>query len=97
MRVPVEPALLSWACERVGWDPADAEARLPSFPKWVAAEDERKPPTMKQLERFARATHTPLGYLFLPEPPVEELPIPDLRTIRDVGVDRPSPDLLETV
>ena len=35
---------------------------------WIAQEDK---PALKQLEAFAKATHTPFGYLFLPEPPVE--------------------------
>ena len=39
----------------------------------------------------------PFGYLFLREPPEEELPVPDFRTRQDDGVRRPSPDLIETV
>ena len=46
---------------------------------------------------FAAATHTPVGALFLPEPPVERLPIADLRTFADQGLARPTPDLLETI
>jgi Zn-dependent peptidase ImmA (M78 family) len=54
-------------------------------------------PTLKQLEAFAKATFTPVGYLFLQAPPVEEVPIPDLRTMDRVNVRHPSPDLLETL
>lgn len=35
--------------------------------------------------------------MFLTEPPDERLPVPDFRTVRDVGLQRPSPDLLETI
>ncbi|HEO71545.1 MAG TPA: DNA-binding protein, partial [Candidatus Hydrogenedentes bacterium] len=52
---------------------------------------------MKQLEAFAKATHTPIGYFFLPEPPEEHIPIPDLRTVRSDEISHPSPDLLDTI
>ena len=32
--------------------------------------------SLGRLEALANKTHTPLGYLFLPEPPEEKLPIP---------------------
>jgi Zn-dependent peptidase ImmA (M78 family) len=54
-------------------------------------------PTLKQVEDFAKVTHTPVGYLFLTEPPVERLPIPDFRTMAAGQVEHPSPDLLDTV
>ncbi|EQD25707.1 MAG: hypothetical protein D084_Lepto4C00024G0003 [Leptospirillum sp. Group IV 'UBA BS'] len=41
--------------------------------------------------------HTPIGYLFLPEPPEESLPVPDFRTMGDVEVRHASPDLLDII
>jgi Zn-dependent peptidase ImmA (M78 family) len=38
-----------------------------------------------------------VGYLFLPDPPREPLPVPDLRTVADRPVERPSPELLDTL
>jgi Zn-dependent peptidase ImmA (M78 family) len=61
---------------------------------WLA---DKQQPTYRQLEEFAQKTMTPLGYLFLNEPPDEKLGIPDLRTVGDTPIDRPSPNLMETV
>lgn len=94
MRVSIRPELLRWACARAGFDPFDVEGRFPQFSAWEQGE---KQPTLKQIEAFAKATHTPVGYLFLTEPPEEQVPIPDFRTLPDHDFVRPSPDLLETI
>lgn len=52
---------------------------------------------MRELQDFARATSTPLGYFFLPQPPEERLPIPHFRTFDDESTFRPSPDLFDTI
>ena len=93
-RVPVPPEMLRWACERAGYDVAHLAERLPQLPAWVRRE---RQPTLKQLEKLAKLTHTPLGYLFLPEPPDERLPVPDYRAAAGVAGARPSPDLLDTL
>ena len=93
-RVPVPPEMLRWACERAGYDVAHLAARIPQLPAWVRRE---RQPTLKQLEKLAKATHTPLGYLFLPEPPDERLPVPDYRTVSGTAAAKPSPDLLDTL
>jgi Zn-dependent peptidase ImmA (M78 family) len=94
MRVEVRPELLRWARER---SMLEAEALAGRFPQLEAWERGDTRPTLKQLEDFAKATHTPIGYLFLSEPPVERVPIPDFRTITGRRVARPSPDLLDTI
>ena len=67
-RVSVQPELLSWARERADLS-VDALARR--FPQIEAWERGDVHPTLKQLEAFAKATFTPVGFLFLDEPPVE--------------------------
>jgi len=69
-------------------------ARFPKLPEWEAGVLQ---PTLRQLEHYARATHAPVGYFFLPAPPEEPLPIPDFRTIGDRAIARPSADLLDTL
>lgn len=86
--------MLEWARERSGMT---VGSLLEKFPKYLEWESGDLGPTLKQLEAFARKTATPLGFLFLQNPPVESLPVPDFRTVGDQGVRRPSPDLLETI
>lgn len=93
-RVSVQPELLSWARERADLS-VDALARR--FPQIEAWERGDVHPTLKQLEAFAKATFTPVGFLFLDEPPVEAVPIPDFRTVANMHVGRTSPDLLDTL
>jgi Zn-dependent peptidase ImmA (M78 family) len=94
IRANVQPKLLSWARERARLETDDLAHR---FPKLVAWEEGTVQPTLKQVEEFAKATHTPVGFLFLEEPPVEKIPIPDFRTIRNRPIARPSPDLLDMI
>ncbi|MDD2711074.1 MAG: ImmA/IrrE family metallo-endopeptidase [Verrucomicrobiae bacterium] len=93
-RVEINPKLLRWACERAGFDIAGLSNRFPLLGAWERGEEQ---PTLKQIERFAKATFTPIGYLFLQEPPVEKIPIPDFRTVANEHVGHPTPDLLDTV
>jgi len=93
-RVPVNPELLQWACERSGMDHEDLVAKFGKLPEWQSGETQ---PTLKQLEAFARAVHVPVGYLFLSRPPEEPVPIPDFRTLAGRTVSRPSPNLLDTI
>lgn len=94
MRVDLTPAMLHWAYARSGIGREVLAGRFPQLPAW---ENGEKKPTLRQLEAFARTTHTPIGYYFMGEPPDERVPIADFRTIADTSVSRPSGDLLDTV
>lgn len=52
--------------------------------------------TFDQLEKLAEKTYTPLGFLFLTDPPSEVLPIADFRRSQGPG-GPPSPDLLDVL
>jgi Zn-dependent peptidase ImmA (M78 family) len=93
-RVEVKPDLLRWARERAGFDLDEVARRFPQLEAW---EHGAAHPTLRQIERFAKATHTPVGFLFLQEPPIERVPIPDFRTVDNEHIGRPSPDLLDTI
>lgn len=73
-RIAVKPQLLVWARERAGMDTSALTGRFPKYAEWESGE---LLPTLRQLEEFARFVHVPIGYLFLPAPPDEPLPIPD--------------------
>jgi len=92
--VTVKPEMLLWACKRSG---LSIESLLNRFPKLELWKNGEASPTLKQLEKFAKATYTPIGFLFMQEPFVEKVPIPDFRVGTGGGQQQPSPDLLDTV
>ena len=94
LRVDVKPALFRWARERARIDPDALVKRFPKYREWESGAVQ---PTFKQLERLANVTHAPIGSFFLSEPLQEGIPIPDLRTVANRLVGRPSVDLLDTV
>lgn len=95
----INPAVLRWMRERCGVDLATAAESAAVKPEQLIAWEtgDGKPPTFRQAQKLSQALHAPFGYLFLREPPIEELPLPDLRTVADVPRGRPSIDLLDTV
>lgn len=94
LRVDVKPELFRWARERAG---IPVDALVKRFPRYLEWESGEKQPSLKQLEKLARATYAPIGSFFLSEPLDEPFPIPDMRTIGDVPVGRHSVELRDTV
>jgi Zn-dependent peptidase ImmA (M78 family)/transcriptional regulator with XRE-family HTH domain len=92
--VTLKPELIRWAVERSQLPVEVLETQFPRLDEWKRGEAK---PTMRQLERLAQKTMTPLGYFFLSQPPDESLPIPDFRTAGDKAIGRPSPNLIETL
>ncbi|MCP5410102.1 MAG: ImmA/IrrE family metallo-endopeptidase [Chromatiaceae bacterium] len=93
-RVEIKPELVRWALQRARLSENDLVGKFPKLPQW---ESGALSPTFKQLEDFARATHVPFGFLFLPEPPDIPLPIPDFRRLQNRQPETVSPDLLDTI
>jgi len=94
MRVTLNPEMLRWARERARRTVQDLAVQFPKLDRWERGEGG---PTLKQVERFSKAVHAPIGYLFLQEPPVESVPIPDFRAAENVYSGHPTPDLLDTI
>jgi Zn-dependent peptidase ImmA (M78 family) len=93
-RVSVAPLMLQWARKRSRRPEAELVRKFPKLAEWESGD---VLPTMRQLEDYANATYTPVGFFFLPSPPQEELPLPDFRTFSDQELAAPSPDLLDTI
>lgn len=68
--------MLAWAIERAGYSVKTYLQDHPDVDAWFKKD---KQPTERQLEDFANKVHIPYGYLFLSQPPREEVPIPMFR------------------
>ena len=79
---------------RAGVSVQDMLQRFPRLGQWESGELR---PTLNQVEKFAATVNVPVGYLFLPEPPDEPLPIPDHRTSTGETPPQPSPELLKLI
>jgi len=90
----IKPVMLRWAIQRSGLDELELSHQVPGLLDWIEG---RSLPTLKKLEKFARKTFTPLGYLFLDAPPDETLPLSVFRTKGNEELRGPSPNLIETV
>ena len=73
----INSEIINWAIIRAGNDLEEFYIDNPEVLEWVNGE---KNPTIKQLESFTYKVHVPFGYMFMQEPPNEELPIPFFRT-----------------
>lgn len=69
--------ILEWAIIRAGNKPEEFFISNPKVRDWITGKNY---PTIKQLEKFTRKVHVPFGYMFLKEPPNEDIPIPFFRT-----------------
>ncbi|MBF0436613.1 MAG: ImmA/IrrE family metallo-endopeptidase [Magnetococcales bacterium] len=97
----INPLMLRWARERAGLT-IDELARkfnkhTPKPQQIEAWEKGDKFPTFRQAETIANKTHIPFGYFYLPKPPQEEFPIPDLRTKKNEAVESPSANFYDLI
>lgn len=93
-RVELVPEMITWARERAGLTIDDLGRRFKRLAEWESGEVN---PTLRQVQDFASATRTPVGYLFLEQPPDERLPVSDFRRLAEDQPRQPSPDLLDTI
>ena len=90
--------MLIWARERSGITVPDFAKKCGvSKEKLIEWESGKRPLTFNQAITYAEKSHVPFGYLFLSRPPVDDLPIPDLRTVEGQGCQKPSTELLDLI
>ena len=70
------PDIITWAIERNNYGAEDFYATNPKVQEWVAGE---AAPTLRQLEELTRKLHIPFGYVFLDNPPIEQIGFPFFR------------------
>ena len=96
----IKPELVVWAREHAGLSEKDLAKKmsvsLECLRDWQTG---KASPTIRQIEKLAQKTYTPLGYLFASKAPEETLPIADFRTFGDHDQTRrrPSGALLTTL
>ncbi len=98
MQAMIQHDILKWAVKRAQISIEVLSKKLSvkaeKIEKWLNGEAK---PTFKQAQNLAEKLHIPFGYLFLSEPPREELPIPDFRTIKNEPTYHISPYLTELI
>ena len=94
----VNPSVLVWARDRARIEPgALADKTHVKTDRLLDWENGTSRPTFKQAQDLARVLRVPFGFLFLPSPPKEALPIPDLRTMGNREAGWLSPDLRDVL
>lgn len=73
----INKEIIEWAIIRNGNSLEEFYAQNPNVESWIKGE---KNPTVKQLENFTHKVHVPFGYMFLPQPPNETIPLSFFRT-----------------
>jgi Zn-dependent peptidase ImmA (M78 family) len=94
-RVDINPSLIRWAVDRSGRTTEGLIGKFPKLRDWQS--EQRAKLTFVELERLSSETHTPMGFFFLDQPPPQEVPIPDFRTVKDKALGQMSPDLVDTI
>lgn len=90
MKISLQPSVLRWARLRalLTVEALAAKFGKKEAEKWeakIAHWEDAGDLTYSEAEKLAHHTNTAFGYLFLDEPPVEKLPIPDFRKARKPG------------
>ena len=94
----ITPQVATWARERAQMSLEQLAHALKVDSRTLAAwEGGQQPPPFSKAEKLADKLRIPFGYLFLSRPPKDDFPLPDLRTVGNVAVSKPSLNFVEVV
>ncbi len=97
MKLTLSTTCLRWARERACMSLSELAVKMNIPEEKLQAWETVGEISLAQADKLAQVTHTPIGYLFLPEPPNEQLPVKDFRTVGTESISRFSTELLDTV
>ena len=97
MDITLQPKVLQWARKRAALNEDVLARKLGTKSERVVDWERTGKLSFNQAQKLAKATYTPFGYLYLPTPPEDRLPIPDFRTVGGTAVRRPSPNLIDVL
>ena len=94
----INPKNISWARERAQLNTSMLAKKLNvDEKKLLAWENGEEKVTFRQAQKLADKLLIPFGYLFLKHLQKKQLPIPDLRTLDNQGINEPSVELLKII
>ena len=93
INVKLSPDVLDWVMAHIQQEnvPRDVVKYLTI---WKSGE---KVPTFNQIEKVSKASGIPFGYFFLQEPPKEEFPLLEYRTIDSTSAMNPSRNIIDVM
>jgi Zn-dependent peptidase ImmA (M78 family)/transcriptional regulator with XRE-family HTH domain len=98
MSAQLNPSVLRWARVRSGLDQETLAKKIGVSPSAISAWESTGSIPFESVEKLAIKTNTAFGYLFLPSPPEEKLPVADFRRVHGTDSSKPpSPELLDAV
>ncbi len=93
MGISINPAVLEWAIDRSGKARNDIEKGI-NLTAWLNQEEE---PSLRDLEKLAKKTYAPIGFLCSKIVPNEPLPIRDFRLLPNKSQAKPKGNLLDLI
>lgn len=96
--VNINPEVLTFARERSGYVIPDIAKKLQvNEERWLKWEQGEIKPTAKQLTKIASKLDRSPAFFYLNEPPEEEPPLSDFRTINNIPLENAQPKLIQAI